>query len=237
MIGIVPLAGPDFDLADGRVKAEVEVAGEPLLRRTLDGRSWRRSGALCDDDMVFVLRDSVPSRRFAAGPLRGWYPGASTVFLSAPAAGAALSALAGLAVLADRPGPVVVDLADIAYRDAFDPVAAFAADSRLGGALATFPAADPVYSYAALDAEGFVIETAEKRVISAHASAGTYLFRTPAIYAAAVARTLAEPHRLHRGLLYVCPVLNGVVGAGLKVAAVPVTDVEDVKQAGREGSR
>jgi hypothetical protein len=238
MIGVVPLAGPDFERADGTVKATDPFRGGSLLREVLEGRSWRRSGALADRDMVFVLRDSPPSRRFSESPLSSWYPRAQTVFLSATTGGAALSALAGLALLAHRDEPVVVDLADIWFSDEADIAGAFAADAALGGLLATFRASDPIYSYARLDRAGDVAETREKQVISDHASAGVYAFRSPAVYAAAVARSLADPAaHVHKGLHFVCPLMNGVIAQGYRVRTFAVAAVEDVKQGGRGNGR
>ena len=79
---IVPLAGPDFVKLDGSVKAEIPVEGLPLLRHALESRSWWTSGLVTDADLVFVLHDNPPSRRFAENTLSQWYPAARQVFLS-----------------------------------------------------------------------------------------------------------------------------------------------------------
>lgn len=227
---VIPLAGPDFDLPDGGVKAAIEIEDRPLLRRALEERIWWRRGQACDRDLVFVLKESPASRSFAEQRLTAWYPRARSVFLSDVTSGAALSALAGVALARDAAEPVCIDLVDIEYRSTFDPIAEFAGRSELGAAALTFSSQNAIYSYLRTDGEGRVVEAAEKRVISSRASAGTYFFASAAVYLAALAHNLASPAAVtHRGLFFVCPVLNGVIANGLEVALSDVDEVRDIK--------
>lgn len=226
---IVPLAGPDFELADGRTKAEIEIDGRPLLRRALESRPW--SGALNGADHVFVLRDTERSRAFADERIADWYPAARCVFLGAPTAGAALSALAGVALIASAEAILCIDLADILYDTAFDPMT-LRKDPTAGAAALIFPSSDPIYSYIRLGADGRIDEAVEKRPISHLASAGTYFFANPAIYLRAVAHSLRHRDTVtFNSLFYVCPLMNGVVADGLRPLAVPVSNVQDIKRA------
>jgi hypothetical protein len=227
---VVPLAGPDFEREDGSVKAELLVGGQPLLRRCLEGRGWWQRGQVRDGDLVFVLRDTPRSRRFAAETLAAWYPGARIVTLSATADGAALSALAGIALTGSETGPLCVDLVDIEYRSTFDPSRCFAQRSSVGAAALVFHSTNPAYSYLRTDNEGNVVEAAEKRVISQHASVGTYFFDRAATYLEALAHNLRHAEQVtHRGLFFVCPLYNGVIAAGRRVILEQVHDVRDVK--------
>jgi hypothetical protein len=225
---IVPLAGPDFELPDGRVKAEIDFGGAPLLRHALESRSWRRRSVATDADYVFVLRDSAPSRHFAAEKLSAWHPGSQTVFLSAFAQGAAMSAMAGLSLVAHVDEPLCVDLADILLDEETDLSAEFS-DASVGTLGLTFRSDNPAYSYLRRDEAGRVVEAAEKRVISSEASAGVYFFRSPAVYLRACAHLLGRGEYLHQGLYYVCPLFNGVLAQGLDVRALRVENVRDLK--------
>lgn len=229
---VVPLAGPDFEQADGGVKATLEIGGRPLLRRALEQRPWWTTGQAGPADMIFVLRDTPASQAFAQGALRNWYPGAGVVSISRYTRGAALSALAGIALMERTDEPICVDLADIEYASTLDPITRFG-DTRAGGIVLTFLSENPAYSYLATDAAGRVTEAAEKRVISDTASAGTYLFRDTACYLSAVAHSLTHADAvMHRDLFFVCPLVNGLVAQGLDVLLEPVTDVADIKTAG-----
>ena len=226
---VVPLAGPDFERSDGSTKAEMLINGQPLLTQALWSRSWWRHGAVTAPDFCFVLRDTPVARRFAEGALADWFPGARHVFLSHATAGAAFSAAAGVA-LCDPSAPVCIDLADILYHDDLDATEAFAVNERLGGIALTFSSDRPVYSYLRLDAQERVVEAAEKRVISAHASAGTYFFRDAGVYARALGHAVAHREsQTYRGVYFVCPLFNGVIDCGFDVRHAAVSDIVDIK--------
>lgn len=228
---VVPLAGPDFERDDGGVKATIDVDGEPLLRRVLEGRPWwngTRAGAA--GDLIFVLQDTPTSGGFARDCLKTWYPGCTVVLLSRFTRGAALSALAGLATIQDVDDIICVDLVDIDYRSTLDPLASFAAHPQASALALTFPSDNPVYSYLRTDDTGRVVEAAEKRVISRNASAGTYFFRNAATYIMALAHSLENADLVtHHGLFFVCPLFNGVISNGGAVMLEPVDDVLDIK--------
>lgn len=223
---IVPLAGPDFVAADGTVKALIPFAGEPLLWHVLKSRPWATTAG----SYTFVLRDGPETRAFAAGHLSRWFPGSSQIFLSTFTRGAACSALAGLACRGEQRQPLIVDLADILYTSSLNVRARLVQSPGCGGLALTFHSTNPLYSYLRCDQSGRVVEAAEKRVISAHASAGTYIFRDGATFLQAVAHAFVnEATQVCNGLFYVCPLFNGVLAQGLDVQIEPVDDVIDIK--------
>jgi hypothetical protein len=230
MIGIVLLAGPDFERADGTVKAEYVVDGLPLLRRALESRPWWLSGGLRAQDLIFVLHDSLRSRRFAEEKIARWYPGCRRVYLSDFAAGAALSAAAAVALVKSYDEPLVVDLCDILFDCDATALARIGRVPKIGGLAVTFASDDAKYSYLACDETGLVTRAREKQVISRNASAGVYFFRSSQVYLRALAHSMEHCDTLaHRGLLYVCPLLNGVVALGLDVECVAATSVRDIR--------
>lgn len=225
MTVIVPLAGPDFVLSNGGVKAAVDVDGEPLLRRVLMSRPW----VVTAKAYIFVLHEDLPSRRFADDHLSVWFPGCATVFVSRATAGAALSVAIGVAMADVADEPLIVDLADIIIDLDEDPVRRFE-DPRVHGVAVTFESSRPEYSYIRLDPSGRFVEAAEKRVISNHASAGVYLFRNAATYYRALSIALANPHvHTYNNLFYVCPLFNGVAHAGGTVEICAGRKILDIK--------
>lgn len=225
---VVPLAGPDFILRGGEIKANIKFDKEPLLRRVLASRPWAK--ALTSHDYSFVLFDAPETRAFAADALLDWYPDATITFISSHTRGAALSALAGMVTVEDMDVHIIVDLGDILYESALDPVVTFAENSECGGIALTFQADNAAYSYLSLDMSGVFDQAAEKRVISNNASAGTYIFRDLATYLRALAHGLDnETSQTYRDLFFVCPLFNGVKDQGKRVLLEPVTKVFDVK--------
>jgi hypothetical protein len=226
---VIPLAGPDFERADGGLKSEQLVDGRTLLEVTLEHRPWWRSGDVTDADLVFVFKDSPRVRAFIEGALLRRYPRSNQVLLSTFTGGAALSALAGVAMVGNVQEPLCIDLVDIMYASAFDPLVAF---KRTGvGAIAlTFPSRDPIYSYLRTDESGKVVEAAEKCVISSNASAGTYFFASPLVFLEAIAYNIRNRSSLfYKDQCFVCPLCNGVIAAGLEVILESVHDVRDIK--------
>jgi hypothetical protein len=220
----------DFQRPDGTVKAEHIVDDLPLLRRALESRSWWRRGECSASDLVFVLRDTEGCRAFAERSLYVWYPESRLVWLRSSTQGAALSALAGVAAVAHLSEPLGVDLCDILFEETISPRAFFARSDELGGLGLAFRSTNPLYSYFRCDAEGGVTETIEKTVISDIASAGTYWFRSPSVYLAALARNIEHPAEVcFNGLFFVCPVFNGVITNGLRVEVEFVSSVYDIK--------
>jgi hypothetical protein len=103
-------------------------------------------------------------------------------------------------------------------------------DAHADALVLTFPSHNPVYSYLRTDASGRVVEAAEKKRISARASAGTYFFASPAVYLRALAHSLDHRANVtHNGLFFVCPLYNGVIAGGGKVVLEDVRSVRDVK--------
>jgi NDP-sugar pyrophosphorylase family protein len=85
--------------------------------------------------------------------------------------------------------------------------------------LLSFCSNSPRYSYARV-AEGRVIETAEKRVISAHALAGAYFFRTSEtfLFAAEKLLTAVETSGQRGNEVYLSEVFNVLVARGSNIA-------------------
>lgn len=224
---IVPLAGPDlYNPETGfRPLSKVE-GGDGLLETAIEGRAWRKDGTLQSSDYVFVVREVEQLAELRAFLASRW-PGSKVVTLSALTGGALLSALAGV-TLAATDEPLCIDLADIFFDGPDD----FWRQWRpgLGGCTPSFIANDPVYSYLRKEG-GRVVEAAEKRVISDHASAGVYFFRDAGVYLSAAAHSLANRKTLaFKGNLFVCPAMNGVLAQGLEVDAPLVRNVVPVSK-------
>lgn len=96
------------------------------------------------------------------------------------------------------------------------------------GLLGVFESSSPLYSYAKVS-NGLVTETAEKRVISTHASSGLYFFRTEKLYLECLAQTDLE------GEKYIAPIYNQMIQHKAKVGVfehdfvVPLGTAEEIR--------
>ena len=86
-------------------------------------------------------------------------------------------------------------------------------DEVNGGALVSFHSSEPKYSYAEIDADGYVIRTAEKEVISNHALCGAYFFSSGKRFKEIAHQLLDEPEfkkpEYYVSLLYNYMLVNG----------------------------
>ena len=96
---------------------------------------------------------------------------------------------------------------------------AFIREARSGekdGLIMTFEASHPKWSYARVDGAGRVLEVAEKKVISKHATVGVYYFRKGLEFVAA-AQAMIHKNIRYNNEFYVCPTYNEMILAGKKI--------------------
>lgn len=78
------------------------------------------------------------------------------------------------------------------------------------GVIMTFKSSHPKWSYARVDENGRVFETAEKRVISDNATVGIYYFKKGSDFVSG-AQSMIHKNIRHNNEFYVCPVFNELI--------------------------
>lgn len=95
----------------------------------------------------------------------------------------------------------------------------FLKDARTGGKdglIMTFDSSHPKWSYARVDKKGKVLEVAEKKVISDHATAGLYYFKKGNDFVRG-AEAMIHKNIRHNNEFYVCPVYNELILGGKNI--------------------
>ena len=92
--------------------------------------------------------------------------------------------------------------------------------AKCDGILGSFQASGPNWSYARLDADGYVAETAEKVEISHHALTGLYHFTRGDDFVR-VARKAVQQDQRSGGEFYVAPLYNDLIAEGRKFVLDP----------------
>jgi hypothetical protein len=221
---VAPLAGPDFLTEAFGLRPLHDVDGEQLFHRVMHSRPWRH--ATSNEDLCVVVRQTERTPEFRAW-LAEEFPGSRVVELPGLTCGALQSTLAGVAAIVDDPNePLCIDLADILF-DA--PWPAIAAALQRGATVAPcFDSDDPDYSYLELAPDRTALRTAEKQVISRHASVGVYLFPDAATFFTAA----QYAHRAWAAgaprALFVCPALNGLIEQGRSVLGLEASGVRPI---------
>ncbi len=86
----------------------------------------------------------------------------------------------------------------------------FSRESGADGTIMTFAASHPKWSYARVDKKNTVIEVAEKRVISNHATVGIYYLKQGKNFVSAANSMIEKDIRVNNEF-YVCPVFNETI--------------------------
>lgn len=109
------------------------------------------------------------------------------------------------------------------YTTGNEKILAMIESERPDGIIACFEATDPRYSYARLDAFGYVDLTKEKEAISNHASTGLYYFRRGSDFTNAV-RSMVTHGETAKGEYYVAPCYNELLKSGKKIRTYHVEE-------------
>jgi len=177
----------------------------------------------CSKRYTFVLRrDQSASQRIEAS-VREHIPGAQLAFVDRLTRGAAETCLAAESLIDRDHGLVVLDC-DLWFRSAaYHSLveACLAGQTDDAGVLLCFQSDNPRYSYAEI-AQGRVVRTAEKVVISNHALVGSYFFGRAHLFFGAARGLMARPIGSGMPEYYVSLLYNLLLSEGLEVSAAPV---------------
>ena len=212
---IIPLAGPDFYKESYGIKPLFEINGKPLLKEALSSRYWIKHKELGEDDLNFVLKESEHTEVFVKY-LDETFPKSKVCYIPQYTRGAILSAAVGVSIVDNPEEPIIIDLVDILFESDFSPTEVFS-NNKVNGILPWFNSNSEKYSYLDIN-EDRVIKTAEKRVISNHASAGVYFFKNQEVFFKALHYSLIHAKDIAvNGVLFVCPSFNGIIEEEKKV--------------------
>ncbi len=190
-------------VADGPPVLLAEQNGELLVERFV------RLLQGLDAKLIFVVRAEDQKRLHIDSVIRLAAPGSSVVLVGGETGGAACTALLAiehfdmndeLLILASN------ELLDIDYNETVEGFRTRGLDA----ATVVFPSLHPRYSYVALNADGNIVEAAEKRPISRLATAGFYWFRRGAEFVAAAQEMMRKDAQVD-GRFYISLTLNQYV--------------------------
>tara|TARA_A100001515_G_scaffold52996_1_gene41903 strand:+ start:1716 stop:2873 length:1158 start_codon:yes stop_codon:yes gene_type:complete len=119
----------------------------------------------------------------------------------------------------DNDAPLIIHTLDIEFRPVFNPHIMNDLDGD--GLLLTFKSNSANYSYAKVNENGFVTETAEKKAISNDACVGIYGFKKGSDFCK-YAREMIERDLRTKNEFYISPLYNLLIEDGKKIRTEPV---------------
>lgn len=134
--------------------------------------------------------------------------------------GAACSAMMAIETI-DNETPLIIANADQLFEDNINEL--ISRFHNYDGGVISFESIHPRWSYARVDENNLITETAEKRPISKHAIAGFYYFAQGCDFINAAMQMIKKDANVN-GSYFIAPVLNEMVLANKRMTVIPVAN-------------
>lgn len=209
-------------LASGGTSGVTAAGGYPLFLTEFDGQPLiEKIIAECleitSEDIIVSASQSDITNFKLASIMKLISPQVNLVHIDHPTRGAACSALLSIDNINNEEELLILNANEYIDIDFGTYIKRFRSGSVDAGVL-TFQSIHPRYSYVQLDKDNLVIEAAEKRPISRHATVGFYWFRQGKDFVDAAMESIRNNETVE-SLFYVCPTLNQLILKGIKVGA------------------
>jgi len=210
---LIPMAGNGQRFVDAGYKDPkpfIDVLGKPMIERVVENLGGPSAG-----EYIFVVQ--APTYRFNPIPrLRDLVPGCMIVTAKEPTAGAACTALLA-AEFIDSNEPLLIANSDQIIEGIVLPSPTFAPR----GAIYTFEATNPKWSFAVVDGHGRVWGVVEKQVLGRRATCGLYWWQRGSDFVRC-ARKMIERNLRVMNEFYLAPAYNELLAEGHVVIELPV---------------
>lgn len=211
---VVPMAGKGSRFSEAGYafpKALIDIKGKTMIEVVTGNLK-----PACDHRFIFICQ----REHYEKFDLYNIFKNATNnkfevVQLNGQTEGAACTVLAAIEHINNNNNLLIANSDQFTETDIND----FIKEARHGekdGLIMTFEASHPKWSYARTDASGRVIEVAEKKVISKHATVGVYYFKKGSDFVQAAQAMILKNIR-YNNEFYVCPVYNELLLAGKKI--------------------
>jgi dTDP-glucose pyrophosphorylase len=224
---VIPMAGAGKRFQEANYtfpKPLIDVEGKPMIELVVD--NLRPKGI--DHKFIFICKQE----HFEQYSLRQIFKNLTNdkydvVLLRSLTEGAACTVLTAVDFI-NSENDLVIANSDQIIDTLMSSFVRFCRNSKADGTIMTFHASHPKWSYARTDKKGNVLEVAEKKVISEHATVGIYYFRTGKLFVENACSMIQKNIRVNNEF-YVCPVYNEIL---LRGGTVNIWEIESSKMHG-----
>ena len=208
---LIPMAGAGkrfFDAGYVFPKPLIEVDNKPMIQ-------WVIESLNLDANYIFIIQKEHQKKYNIQSVLKILQPNCKIIELDHLTEGAACTTLLAKKYI-NNSNPLIIANSD-QYINWNSSKALYEFNSKnLDGAILTFEAIHPKWSYAKCDEEGYVTEVAEKKVISKNATVGVYYWKHGSEYVSSAEEMIKKNVRVNNEF-YVCPTYNEFLSKGKKV--------------------
>ena len=214
---LIPMAGAGkrfFDAGYIFPKPLIEIDNKPMIQWVIESLNLQAN-------YIFIIQKEHQEKYNIKSVLKILQPNCKIIELDHLTEGAACTTLLAKEYI-NNDDPLIIANSD-QYINWNSSKAFYDFNSKnLDGAILTFEAIHPKWSYAKCDDEGFVTEVAEKKVISKNATVGVYYWKHGSDYVSSAENMIKKNIRVNNEF-YVCPVYNEFL---LKSKKVKIHNVE-----------
>ena len=213
---LIPMSGRGSRFAQqgyAKPKPLIEFLGKPMVQHVLENLGLHNTFTLC------VLREHYDADPALFAKLRLMAADLNLVFVDQVTQGAAETCLLARQYIKPKETLFIANCDQMMVWDQ-DHFEEWLVAERLDGAMLTFFKDTTAYSYVEVDDRGLAIRTAEKQVISPHATTGIYVWTRGEDFVWAAEQMIADDVRVN-GEFYVCPVYNWNIARGDRIGIYP----------------
>lgn len=192
-------------------KPLIDIKGKPMIQLVLENlkpKLGHKFIIICQKDHF----DQYSLSQVFHNSTKGNF---ESIQLSAPTQGAACSVLTAIDFI-NNDCDLIIANADQLIDINIDKFIKFARVSKADGVIMTFNSLHPRWSYARVGKKNTVLEVAEKKVISEHATVGIYYFKKGSDFVKGALLMISKNIRFN-GDFYVCPIYNELILEGKKI--------------------
>jgi NDP-sugar pyrophosphorylase family protein len=212
-------------LAAGGTHPDDQDGGYPLCLAEMEGISVleRLVGAcagLAGRRFIFAFREDDVRRHHLDQVVQMLAPGSTVLSIAGKTRGSGCTALLAATRIEPDSELLVLNgdsLVDVNFREVIEN---FSRRGLTAGTI-TFPSLHPRYSYVRLDERQLVVEAAEKKPISRHATAGFYWYARGRDFVRATQAMIRKDAQVD-GMFFICPALNELVLEHCEIGVYPV---------------
>lgn len=215
---LVPIAGVAKTFKEkGYIfpKPLIEVKNKPMIQLIYENLKLNM-----EHRFIFIVR-KVDYEEFALGDvLKMMIPDSLVVVLNGETKGAACSALMAAHFIKGS-NPLLIANGDQYLDVDLSTIVRKFLDEGVDGGIITFESVHPKWSFVRVDRDGFVLEAAEKKPISKHATAGVYFFKKGDYFIEA-AQSMIRKDVKTMDQFFICPTYNEMILKGMKIKTVNI---------------
>ncbi len=217
---LIPMAGAGKRFADAGYifpKPLIEINNKPMIQWVIESLNLKAN-------YIFIIQKEHQVKYNVKSVLNVLQPNCKIIELDHITEGAACTTLLAKEYI-NNSDPLIIANSDQYIRWNSSKAIYDFNSKNLDGAILTFEAIHPKWSYAKCDDQGFVTEVAEKKVISKNATVGVYYWKHGSDYVNSAEKMIEKNIRVNNEF-YVCPVYNEFLLQKKKVKIYNVDEMQ-----------